>query len=199
MCIYGCIAYDKRRRVGSPNAWGGVNLDLLNLVSELQGTVDLLVDRISQLNSTVDELRGKVASVEASRSSTNAYGLTKLTSADWLTDSTGFSLPATEKNPAISGTLAHRISSVNADLISKISAASTKLNSFKIGTWVGNPNGDVARFQESGAWLAIACNGDYNAASDLYVIGTRCEQNTVFVKLSRISTANIRINYVVFC
>lgn len=181
-----------------PTRGGGVNLDLLNLVSTLQGTVDLLEERISQLNNTVDELRGKVTSVEASRSSTNAYGLTKLTTADWLTDSTGFSLPATEKNPAISGTLAHRIASVNADLTSKINAANARLNGFKIGTWVGTPNGDIARFQESGAWMAIACNGDFNVASDLYVIGTWCEQSTVLVKLSRVVAHPIRINYLVF-
>ena len=42
-----------------PTRGGGVNLDLLNLVSTLQGTVDLLEERISQLNNTVDELRDR--------------------------------------------------------------------------------------------------------------------------------------------
>ena len=48
--------------------------------------------------------------------STIEYGIVKLSSESNVSDSTGVALPASEKNPSISGTLANQISQLNTDL-----------------------------------------------------------------------------------
>ena len=70
---------------------GGVNLELLNRIEELENKVKQLTDRIS---------------TKADRSN---YGMTKISDSSDVTEVTGFSLPSREKNPTLEGTMANKM------------------------------------------------------------------------------------------
>ena len=61
------------------------------------------------LESMVSDLTQKLEGVERSRASSTDYGLVRLSSSESVTDSTGLSLPASEKNASVDGTLANKI------------------------------------------------------------------------------------------
>lgn len=66
---------------------------------------------VSAINSALSEL---VSHINTSATEEKA-GHVKLSDSSDITDSTGLALPATEKNPSISGTMANQISKINTD------------------------------------------------------------------------------------
>ena len=71
-----------------------------------------------------NQLETEINATKALRASTDSYGMTKVTNASDITDSTGIALAGTEKNASISGTLANQISTLNNNL----NDATNKLN-----------------------------------------------------------------------
>ena len=69
----------------------GVNADLLNQVSFMQGAIQ--------------ELRERMDAVEQSRATEENYGIVKLSGSSTVTQDMGLALSSKEKNPAVSGTM----------------------------------------------------------------------------------------------
>ena len=69
-----------------------------------------------------DEVVKRIESIEDSRGDSETYGLVRLCGLSSVTESMGLALPASEKNPATEGTLAHKI-----EMLQKIENASIQL------------------------------------------------------------------------
>ena len=80
-----------------PTRSGGVNLELL-------ARLRLMEERITGLQQELDSVKNSRAG--------NEPGLTRLSSSQSVTDSTGLALPTSENNAAIAGTLANRIEAI---------------------------------------------------------------------------------------
>lgn len=84
---------------------GGANIELLN--------------RICQMEEKIEEIASELSEFKKSRADKTNYGLVRLSDASSVTNSDGLALPSSEKNAAISGTLANLI---NAAKISSVGA-----------------------------------------------------------------------------
>ena len=68
------------------------------------------------VKAQIDALNTAIDNAKALRASLQQYGMVQLNDTSVVTDSTGLALPATEKNPNLSGTLANQILSLNTNL-----------------------------------------------------------------------------------
>lgn len=144
---------------------GGVNKELL--------------DRISLLENEVSKLKQQKASK-------TEYGMAQISDSTDVTTDVGFVLGAKEKNAAVNGTIANKISQVE-EQIGKI----------VIGSLVVKPNGKRIEISAPGInmFTAIATNGDFYA-NPITVIGVTPTTDVLTVELSEETSSHIRINYI---
>lgn len=155
---------------------GGVNKELL--------------DRISLLENEVSKLKQQKASK-------TEYGIVQISDSTDVTTDVGFVLGAKEKNAAVNGTVANKISQVESQCNSKISQVEEQIGKIVFGTYVGQPNGNTVEIGAPGIKpdTPIAVNGDYNA-NHVTVIGVSANESNIYVLLSGEIYSNIRINYI---
>lgn len=77
------------------------------------GTVDSELSETSENPVQNKAVTAGINAVKAMRASETEYGMVELCSLTDVTNSTGKALPVTEKNPAISGTLANKLANLN--------------------------------------------------------------------------------------
>lgn len=155
---------------------GGVNRDLLR---------------------RVDSLENELAALKRQKASSVDYGLAMISGSSSVTSDNGLVLSAKEKNAAVNGTIANKISQVESQCNSKISQAEEQIDKIVFGTYVGRPNGNVVKIDAPGIKpdTPIAVNGDYNA-NHVTVIGVAANESNIFVLLSGEIYSHIRINYI---